>query len=143
MVIWAVAAGAAVVVVVLALLLRLGPAAGTPELPADVEALRSEASTYEMARPVHAEGWSLVLTAANSHKVWVRFEREEADAVEIGIDVGSSAQVADCTITVLESHPARWDNAPGAVSGSALLAVQCPDGGRQRSPGGGGTALDR
>ena len=69
MVIWAVAAGAAVGVVVLALLLRLGPAAGTPELPADVEALRSEASTYEMARPVHAEGWSLVLTAANSHKV--------------------------------------------------------------------------
>ena len=140
MAVWAVVAGA---VVTLAPLLWLRPAARTPGLPAHVEALRSEARTYEMARPVHAEGWSLVLTAANSHKVWVRFEREEADAVEIGIDVGSSAQVADCTITVLESHPARWGDAPGAVRGSALLAVQCPDGGRQRSPGGGGTALDR
>ena len=64
--VWAVVAGA---VVTLAPLLWLRPAAGTPGLPAHVEALRSEARTYEMACPVHAEGWSLVLTAANSHKV--------------------------------------------------------------------------
>ena len=99
-------------------------------LPAHVEALRSEARTYEMACPVHAEGWTLVLTAASSRKVWVSFMRDGAGTGETGIDVGSSAQAADCTIAALGSHPARWGDAPGAVRGSALLAAQCPDGGR-------------
>ena len=93
-------------------------------LPAHVEALRSEARTYEMARPVHAEGWTLVLTAASSRKVWVSFMRDGAGTGETGIDVGSSAQAADCTIAALGSYPARWGDAPGAVRGSALLAVQ-------------------
>ena len=82
-----------------------------------------------MACPVHAEGWTLVLTAASSRKVWVSFMRDGAGTGETGIDVGSSAQAADCTIAALGSHPARWGDAPGAVRGSALLAVQCPDGG--------------
>ena len=120
MAVWAVVASA---VVTLAPLLWLRPAAGTPGLPAHVEALRSEARTYEMARPVHAEGWTLVLTAASSRKVWVSFMRDGAGTGETGIDVGSSAQAADCTIAALGSHPARWGDAPGVRIGAARRAV--------------------
>ena len=114
MAVWAVVASA---VVTLAPLLWLRPAAGTPGLPAHVEALRSEARTYEMARPVHAEGWTLVLTAASSRKVWVSFMRDGAGTGETGIDVGSSAQAADCTIAALGSYP----------RGGATRPVRCAD----------------
>ncbi len=126
------AAAACVVVVVCLLgfgawiLFMRPPSPGTPELSPEVEALRDEASTYELQRPVHTPGWTLVLTEVDTEVVWVSFVREGASAVEVSVEVGSSQTVADCTITVLESYPGRSGGRPGDVSGSALIAVRCP-----------------
>ena len=125
---------AAACVVVVACVLGFGvralfmrpPSPGTPELSPEVEALREEAGTYGLQRPVHAQGWTLVLTEVDSEAARVSFVREGASAIEVSVEVGSSQTVADCTITVLESYPGRSGGRPGDVSGSALIAVRCP-----------------
>ncbi|MBW3069970.1 hypothetical protein GZ998_10730 [Actinomyces sp. 594] len=101
---------------------------GTPELAPEVEALRSQATSYVQQQPGRGDDWSLVLGATNTDAVWVHFIRGGEAVPDTRIDVGSSAEVLGCTITVLESHPKRPSGrGPGTASSSALIAVQCPD----------------
>ncbi|PHP52676.1 hypothetical protein [Actinomyces ruminis] len=101
---------------------------GTPELAPEVEALRSQATSYVENQPGTGDDWSLVLGTANAETVWVHFSRGGEAVPDARIDVGSSEEVLGCTITVLESHPKRLSGrGPGSATSSALIAVQCPE----------------
>ena len=100
---------------------------GTPTLSPDVESLRSQASNFIENKPRNGENWGLVVTSVNSKNVWISFVRNDEEAISSNIPVGSSREVSDCTVTVLESHPRRPGNGSGDTSSSALIAVQCPN----------------
>jgi len=94
---------------------------GTPKLSPDVEALRDEAMSLPERGLLNSGDYSIVITSISSTTVGVSFARHGSHASHATITVGSSEEVLVCTITVLESHPTRSD------SGSALVAIQCPD----------------
>ncbi|SDN09678.1 hypothetical protein SAMN04487766_11345 [Actinomyces ruminicola] len=48
---------------------------GTPELAPEVEALRSQATSFVEHQPGRGDDWSLVLGTANAETVWVHFVR--------------------------------------------------------------------
>ena len=121
------AALAIAVILVLFLLFRRPLTEGTPTLSPDIESLRSQASNFIENKPRNGENWGLVVTSVNSKNVWISFVRNNEEAINSNIPVGSSREVSDCTVTVLESHPRRSGNGPGDTSSSALIAVQCPN----------------
>lgn len=99
---------------------------GTPPLSPEMEALRPLAVGYTEAQPGCADDWTLILTHARADYVHVAFENPHGSLPDTRIEVGSSAQVLGCTISVLESHPGRSGKKPGSQTSWALIAVQCP-----------------
>ena len=103
--------------------------AGTPNLPADLEALRSEAEGVGEARPhILASGWTVVVTSVETDSAMVRvWPDDDMDEFAVAtLKVGTSEAVGSCTVALLETHPGRSGSEPGSQTGWALLHVSCP-----------------
>ncbi len=102
---------------------------GMPDLPPELEALRSEAqSVSEVGPSTLASGWRVVVISVETSGAWVQiWPKDESGPVEGDfLKVGTSGVIGSCTVAVLETHPG-WDRgAPGSQTGWALLHVSCP-----------------
>ncbi|WP_194948727.1 hypothetical protein [Actinomyces trachealis] len=102
---------------------------GMPDLPLELEALRSEAHGVREARPFSVPGgWSAVLFSVHTAGARVQIWPEDDSGPVVGefLDVGTSGVIGSCTVAVLETHPG-WDRGvPGSETGWALLHVSCP-----------------
>ena len=120
-----------VVVIVLAAvgLMWWSQRAGTPDLPAELEALRPEAEEVGEARPhILASGWTVVVTSVETDSAMVRvWPDDDMDEFAVAtLKVGTSEAVGSCTVALLETHPGRSGSEPGSQTGWALLHISCP-----------------
>ncbi|WP_366180856.1 hypothetical protein ABXS69_01490 [Actinomyces timonensis] len=102
---------------------------GTPDLPEELEALRSEARSVGEAGPsTLASGWRLVVSSVETSGAWVQIWPEDDSGPVEGdfLNVGTSGVIGSCAVAVLETHPGWAWRGPGSQTGWALLHVSCP-----------------
>ncbi len=102
---------------------------GTPDLPLELEALRSEAQSVSETGPFSVPGgWRAVLFSVETSGAWVQiWSEDESGPVDHDfVEVGTSGVVGSCTVAVLETHPGWSGRKDGGQTGWALLHVSCP-----------------
>ncbi|WP_196716904.1 hypothetical protein [Actinomyces trachealis] len=102
---------------------------GMPDLPPELEALRSEAhGVGEVGPSTLASGWRVVVISVETSGAWVQiWPKDESGPVEGDfLKVGTSGVIGSCTVAVLETHPGWPGREEGSQTGWALLHVSCP-----------------
>ncbi|QPL05310.1 MULTISPECIES: hypothetical protein [Actinomyces] len=102
---------------------------GMPDLPPELEALRSQAHGVGEARPFPVPGgWRAVLFSVHTSGARVQIWAEDDSGPVVGefLDVGTSGVIGSCTVAVLETHPGWPGREEGSETGWALLHVSCP-----------------
>ncbi|QPL05311.1 MULTISPECIES: hypothetical protein [Actinomyces] len=118
-----------VLVLVVAGLMWWSVRPGMPDLPPELEALRSQAHGVGEARPLPVPGgWNAVLFSVETSGAWVQvWPEDESGPVDHDfVEVGTSGVVGSCTVAVLETHPGWSGRKDGSQTGWALLHVSCP-----------------
>ncbi|QPL05308.1 MULTISPECIES: hypothetical protein [Actinomyces] len=102
---------------------------GMPDLPPELEALRSEAHGVGEARPLSVPGgWNAVLFTVHTSGVRVEVWPDDDSWPVEGrfLEVGTSGVIGSCTVAVLETHPGWSGRKDGGQTGWALLHLSCP-----------------